>query len=80
MPTKSRIFVFQLGQRLFFAYSLDRTGANVPGKLGDAWLLRGTLASLDVDLDETQLLQMRKALVTDGYYFLRIADRFLESQ
>jgi hypothetical protein len=79
LPT-SRIYVFQLDQRPFLAYSVDRTGPNIPSKPGDTWLLRGTIASLDIDLSEDRLLQLGQILVADGYYFLRLPERLLASE
>jgi hypothetical protein len=79
MPTRTRIYVFQLGDRAFFVYSLDRTGANIPAKPGDTWLLRGTLQSLNIELDAERLNDLRRVLITDGYYFLRVPQQLLAS-
>jgi hypothetical protein len=79
MLLPSRIYVFQLGRRPFFVYSVDRTGANIPSKHGDTWLLRGTLQSLNIHLTEEQLFELAQKLLADGYYFLRVPDRLLAS-
>ena len=70
MPDIDRIYIFQLGDRPFFAYSVDKTGASIPRRPADCWMLRGTIASLEIELDTDRMLEIRKAIAIDGYCFL----------
>jgi hypothetical protein len=64
------IYVFQLGSWDLFAYSLDKTGANIPHRFGQCWMLRGTLASLAIELDDKRLRDIQRSLTAEGYCLL----------
>ena len=67
-----RAYVFQNGESDLYAYSVDKTGANIPPRDPRyIWLLRGEIADLQRTLPAAEVGTIHRDLIELGFHLFK---------